>query len=449
MNNLTILVTLCITIHFSGYSQDTNIYVNERATVEKTESYIYGGNLTRKESKRIFKEIKTLSEKNYAEATWLLGVLYKDGIGTSLNFNKARKEFKKSHELGSEKGAYSLGYIYLKGLGNITQNYKKAIHWFKNSKTPMAKHWLAKCYYHGFGVPIDKEKAVDMLLFNPIANSHTLLPKWEYEMSIADENINTDEVFDNETESESILNVDITSNSFTEEQGEGITGRWSGDWKIFDWAKEQIMMSKPITLEIFDDGSGIMKGKIEYDGSEYSCSIFQLGSELIFNDISIPVKQKYADHPTEMELNYRLLSLNFQLEDNYKGQFLKGDLEANITNWSEPASPSQLVLKREGTILNKEIIDVFSEQKEHFIKVYPNPFEEDLLLYYTLEDDSDVVVRLLDYYQPTKILKSKIKKQKKGKRTITLDGLNILTSGLYIVDMNVGSVRYTRIVIKK
>lgn len=451
MKNLTILVMLCITIHFNGYSQDTYVYVDERAIVEKVENYIYGDELTRKESKKAFKEIKALSEseEGYAEAIWLLGVLYKDGIGTHLNFNKARKQFKKSHELGSEKGAYSLGYLYLKGLGSIDQDYKKAIRWFKKSKAPMAKHWLAKCYYHGFGVPMDKEKAIDMLLYNPIANSHVLLPKWEYEMSLPSEDLNNNEVPENETESGSTLNEESTSQTATEELSDGIAGRWSGDWKILDWAEEQVMLNVPISIEISDDGRGMMKGKIELNGGEYSGSIVQVGSELIFHDITVPVKQRYADHPSEMELDYRLLSFNFRLENNDKGQFIKGDLESNITNWSEPASPGQLILRREGTALSQEVIDAFSEQKEHFIKVYPNPFEEDLLLHYILEHDSDVSIQLLDYYQPSKVLKNKVKRQRKGERTVTLDGLNSLTRGLYIVDMNVGAERYTRIVIKK
>lgn len=451
MKNLTILTIVFVTIYFSGYSQDqdTYVYVNERAIVEKIENYIYSEELSRKESKKVFKEIKSLSdsEESYAEATWLLGVLYKDGIGTRLNFNKARKQFKKSHELGSEKGAYSLGYLYLKGLGSINQDYKKAVRWFKKSNYPMAKHWLAKCYYHGFGVPTDKEKAVDMLLYNPVANSHTLLPKWEYEMSLSDENHNNTEV--SESESESTENKESTSQGTTEEVSDGIAGRWSGDWQIFDWSKEQIIMSVPISIEILDDGSGMMESIIELNGNEYDGNIVQVGSELIFQDVTIPVKQRYADHPSEMILDYRLLSFNFRLENNDKGQFIKGDLESNITNWLEPASPSQLILRREGAALSQEVVDAFSEQKEHFIKVYPNPFEEDLLLYYTLENDSDVSIQLLDYYQPSKVLRNKVKKQRKGNRTVTLDGLNTLDKGLYIVDMNVGSQRHTRIVIKK
>lgn len=78
---------------------------NDLQTVSGVEDYIEIAQFTTKESKKAFQNIKTLAEQGDANAMCLLGVLYKDGVGTPLNFNKARKAFKKSYELGSEKGA--------------------------------------------------------------------------------------------------------------------------------------------------------------------------------------------------------------------------------------------------------------------------------------------------------------------------------------------------------
>jgi TPR repeat protein len=72
-----------------------------------------------------FKLIKKAAKQKHPVALENLGVLYKYGRGCKLNFNKARRSFKKSAKLGNHKAAYSLGYLYLKGL-DITQ-YKYLI----------------------------------------------------------------------------------------------------------------------------------------------------------------------------------------------------------------------------------------------------------------------------------------------------------------------------------
>ncbi len=147
MKTPILILIFALTFHFPGLSQQNS--KSPFRTVQDVEDYIYGGHLTRKKSKKAFTWTKSKANNGDAEAACMLGILYKDGIGTPLNFNKARGQFQIAHALGSEKAAYSLGYLYLKGLGNIDQDYDKAIEWFKKSNYPMAKHWLAKLYYFG------------------------------------------------------------------------------------------------------------------------------------------------------------------------------------------------------------------------------------------------------------------------------------------------------------
>jgi TPR repeat protein len=131
MKKHSVLIFFISAIYFAVFSQEGEIL--NLNTADGVEGYIYSGHRSTKKSKKAFKEIKLLSEQGDAEAGCLLGILYKDGIGTRRNFNKARKQFKKAYGLGSEKAAYSLGYLYLKGLGNIEQDYKKALEWFEKS----------------------------------------------------------------------------------------------------------------------------------------------------------------------------------------------------------------------------------------------------------------------------------------------------------------------------
>ncbi len=392
-------------------------------------------NLSKKESKRIFKQVKVFAENGHADAACDLGILYKDGIGCNLNFNKAKKWFKSGAEKGSRKAAYSMGYLYLKGLGNIPQNYKKAVKWFKTTDYPMAIHWLAKCHYHGFGVPVNKQKGMDLLRENYIGNSEVLLAQWEHEMSKG-----ITESFVEDNQQTALTNDDLSTN---------ITGVWKGSWNLMDWSGEKQMRSTPLIVEVIDDGTGILKGKISTSEETFNGDIILHGDELVFPDLSIALRKRYTDDPERLFLDYRFTSLKFSIKEVAGGPMLSGNLETSILDWNEPGHPSTLRLQKIKEGLSKEMKDAFAEQTDHFIKVYPNPFQEDLLIHYTLDGEADIKIQLSDYYRPQQLIKSKQKKQKKGNRTVTFGNLGNLKSGLYLIQMQVNGTQHSRIVIKK
>ncbi len=447
MKKHTVLAMVIIALHFTGRPQESGN--PDLGTVNGVESYIYSDALTGERSKKAFRSIKRLSEEGDVRASCLLGVLYKDGTGTRPNFNRARKQFKSAYGLGSGKAAYSLGYLYLKGLGNIGQDYQKAIHWFEKSDWPMARHWLAKMHYHGHGVPVDRQKGMDLLRANPIGNSQVLLSQWEHDTENPKSAPNTTVVI----EDPSVLGPGQYRKGPPPSSfgglGKGIVGTWSGEWRIMDWSEEKTMRNIPISIEISEDGTGLLHCSVQFDGKAFTGEIVLYGNEIVFPDMTITLRKDYTDHPSETALDYRLASFTFKLGSDDTGQAMNGNLEATIVNWSEPAPPSRLALRREGLPLGQEALDALAGQSEHFIKVYPNPFAENLLLHYTLEQDSRVSAQLLDYYRPSKVLRAKQAEQKKGERTMVFDGLDVLKSGLYIINMNVGAARYSRIVVRK
>tara|TARA_R110002050_G_scaffold204522_4_gene340175 strand:+ start:102457 stop:103770 length:1314 start_codon:yes stop_codon:yes gene_type:complete len=436
-----IKILLLILIFISSSLNQINAQDNASCNlhIEALNDFLKSDNQNSKDAKTIFKSIKDCAESGDIEAAYTLGILYKDGIGTSLNFNKAKKWFEKAFDGGSDKAAFSLGYTYLKGLGNIQQSYIKAIEWFEKSNYPMAKHWLAKCYYHGYGVEIDKEKALELLKTNTIPNSHILLAQWQYEFEHPEES----------EENYSIKMKDSLPAINLHKVNQGVFGAWIGEWRIMDWSGKKAERNIPIYLELTDNRTGLSDLNITLDGNEFKGNVIVDDSQLTFLDLTLSLKKRYTDNPNELSLDYRVANFSYSLIQSDETEILTGQLETTIQNWSEPGSPSQLILHREGTILSQEIKDALSEQKEHFIKVYPNPFEEDLLLYYTLEHDTNVLVNFYDYYNPQMVLKTKEKYQKKGERTISLNYLNGLDKGLYIVQMYVAGSQYSRIVIKK
>ncbi|MEL6919101.1 MAG: tetratricopeptide repeat protein, partial [Bacteroidota bacterium] len=246
-------LVLVLLVPYLGTAQTDEDLMQQLDVIQQEVVY---GNPGDRESRKKFKKVRSLAEAGHGEAHALLGEMYKDGAGTRLNFNKARKHFKKAHELGSAMGAYSLGYMYLKGLGNVPQDYKKAVKWFEQSNDAMAWHWLAKCHYHGYGVPADRERAMNMLKRNPIDNSRVLLAQWEFEKQKG-----------GEQQKESLPGTKGTvigpvgdgssdvSTVGSHISDDTVLGQWHGEWQLMDWSGQKQERTVPIALELSDNGT--------------------------------------------------------------------------------------------------------------------------------------------------------------------------------------------------
>ena len=173
------------TLHCSNNVQEALSYLKGSATIEKDTikaidylkpcvlqnnakaqlvlGHIYTYDIEEAIVEQGFELIKKSAEQDNPIAAQRLGFLYKYGVGCKLNYRKAKKWFKRAYELGNDKGAYSLGYFYLKGLGNTPQDYTQAVAWFEKSTSKMATYWLGVCYLNGYGVAKDVAKANRLL----------------------------------------------------------------------------------------------------------------------------------------------------------------------------------------------------------------------------------------------------------------------------------------------
>jgi hypothetical protein len=122
--------------------------------------------------------------------------------------------------------------------------------------------------------------------------------------------------------------------------------------------------------------------------------------------------------------------------------FLTGRLDSYIKQWQEAGKPLQFVLqKKEGfnnndTNLSDTALQALASQEDSFIKLYPNPFKNDLIISYVLDKKSQVSVRVSDVKGLKNTILEKGKLQNKGKHNYFLNGNN-LEKGLYIVNVRV------------
>jgi len=388
-----------------------------------------------------FKLIKEAAEQDNSIAATDLGILYKYGKGCRLNYNKARKWFVKAHQLGSDKAAYTLGYLYLKGFGNIKQNYSKAIEWFEKSDYPMAKYWLGICYSQGYGVQKNAAKANQLLTThfeNPIDNNAMVF--LENKTTVIPEK-------KTQLENETVSVEDIKE--------QDLEGTWIGDLLLFDWSGNTIEQKIPLQIDfVFDTENEILKTTVTVENREQEVSFTKIENTLYFDDFNSVLPHVSYSKNIPKNLKHQILSTDLLLKNLNTEEYLTGAFETYVHKWKEKGVPMRFVLKRKETFTNSgdeltdEALKALSSQDNSFIKLYPNPFENDLIVSYTLEKPSrtKVIISNLDGLK-NEIIKPSAK-QSAGTYRYFFEGTS-LSKGMYIVTVLVDNQRKTRIVLKK
>ena len=389
-----------------------------------------------------FQLIKKAAKQKHPVALENLGVLYKYGRGCNLNYNKARRSFKKASKLGNHKATYSLGYLYLKGLGNTKQDYKKAIKWFQKSEYPMAKYWLGICYLKGYGVTKNIAKANELL-------------KTNFEEQIAIENVNS-EVETNIKNVVSQLETAENVSDLNDITEESLFGKWKGKLLQLDWSGTNIEESIPLELDFKRDtiNDNIQfKWKLNFEEKTGNTSL--IDDAIYFENLHITLPHTSYHKTEQSTLMYELLSSELTLKTIASTSYLIGEIESYIPKWNEPSAPMRFVLAKESITtennveISNEILQALASQENSFIKLYPNPFESDLIVAYTLKEPSRIQIELVSILNNTQSHTiEKGKQQKAGEYRYYFDG-NSLKKGLYAVSIFVNGVKKTKLIVKK
>ncbi len=398
-----------------------------------------------------FELIKSAAEQNYLYATSFLGDLYRYGTGVSLNFDEALFWYEKAVELGDEKAAFKIGYLYLKGLGSVQQDYFKAVKWFEQSKYPMAKHWLAICYYEGYGVKRNTEKAIDILKKNKIINSKTLLTQFQEEIISEHTNssqVDTDSFVQVYNENEKNNNISSTNQHFYMSD---ISNKYKGSLVVYDWSGKHIVQSVPIQLDLDYDAYDetldykliINEETIQGEGLVYDTSAS-------FQNFNISMNRKYLDQSSNNKVDLSVFSINFTKNSFEDFNIIVGTLEGHINNWNEPCALTKMILHpfSDNPNLSNEALLAFGAQNDSFIKLYPNPFVKDLLIQYELEENAIVSVAIRGVSNNIRKNITTSSEQSKGNKLHTLDGSE-LPSGLYVVSVMVNDTNHNKLIIKE
>jgi len=420
-------------------SNNTELYL-------EIERYLYNPDQTKKKSKKYFSETKAIAETGDSEAYYYMGLLQKDGVGTKQSFKKSKKSFKKAYDLGSEKAAYCLGYYHLKGFGDVPQDYKKAYNWFKKSEEPIAKHWMAKMEFLGLGRQANRKKALNILKANDLYNSKVLLTQYKKNnppniklSSLANSNISNAPVG-------TIYELNGLTKAPTYDQ---LVGNWEGELVELDWAKEKTLRTLPMSLEL-EKTSGInqqLEAKIKITDSITAGEGNYTAGKLAFSRFNVPIAKQYTDYPNFTHLRTHISEIELREIPSENETMMIGKLTADYPVWQERANPTFLVLKKKLSI-SKEALESFEAQADDFIKLFPNPFVNQLLVNFELPKAAKISVKVSNYYN-TAPYENMVFQGQKAKGNHTIEVANGPTKpGTYLITILFDGKKETKIIIK-
>ncbi|MEO0571999.1 MAG: T9SS type A sorting domain-containing protein [Bacteroidota bacterium] len=413
---------------------------------EKVDRYIYSPNHEKKRSKDYFKRLKEMSETGNQKAYYFLGLYQKEGIGTQPNLKKSLRSFKKAYELGDPVAAYSVGYYYLKGLGEVEQDYIKAYRWFKKSQTPMAKHWMAKMEFLGLGREKNKKKAIKILKENELYNSKVLLPQYEENQDVKENPSD----FSDFLNTNSINSIHSLSSFHDTPEINFLEGKWIGEYLELEWSKNKPLRILPIELEIAkNEGiNGALEALLRIsDSTAKSSGNYNAGS-LRFTNLSMPVKKKFTDYPNFTHLITDISEIELRSVQAAGENLLLGRIKTYHPVWKEPGNPVLILLRKETTI-SEEAARAFELQSSDFVKIYPNPVPNYCLINYELPLDSKVKIEISNYYNTPRYHRTIFDGTRlKGEHTLEIFELPS-APGSYIVSIVHNGKKETKIIIKQ
>ena len=154
-------------------------------------------------------------------------------------------------------------------------------------------------------------------------------------------------------------------------------------------------------------------------------------------------------------MEHEFLSSELSLKNIAGTHYLIGEIESYIPEWNEPSTPMRFVLTKESVTtennieISEEVLQALATQKNSFIKLYPNPFESDLIVAYTLKEPSHIQIKLINILDMTQTHTiEQGKQQQTGDYRYHFDG-STLKKGLYAVSIYVNGVKKTKLIVKK
>jgi len=145
--------------HRKGYRMRNIIVATLFFLLSSNAFACYDGSLSNRAN---FDNCLTEAEQGQAEAQYILGYMYSEGLGATQDYKEAANWYRKAAEQGHAKAQFNLGLMYSEGQG-VTTDYKEAANWYRKAAEQgiaEAQSILGLMYSRGQGVTQDYKEAV-------------------------------------------------------------------------------------------------------------------------------------------------------------------------------------------------------------------------------------------------------------------------------------------------
>ncbi len=365
-------------------------------------------------------------KNGYKDAYNNLGMLYKNKEGKDKhNLERAVYYFKQGAESNSVMCSYALGYMFYKGLG-CQQDYTKALELFEEGvgKDHAPSLYMAGlCFRNGYGTEQNEQKATFYLkraaalgyspaleeLYRPYPENAYVCGK---DLQSAIPHVQTD-----------INDVNL------------LRGEYKGFLTLYDWSGRFVIGEKELVLHIHNNGKSFSGTMVFGRDSVAFSARMEDNGRLSFQKGNVSLKERYLANKVP-QINYILEDATLDIRNNS----ISGTLTLFSTLLNEPERPMFMTL-------NKIISDNGTkESSSHDIKVFPNPFGEELNATYSLMGKGPVTARIYDQCGVC-VYTNNFGIMDEGEHTTTL--YPNLRQGHYILSITAGQQTLRTIIVKK
>jgi hypothetical protein len=387
--------------------------------------------------------IEQAAKLNHPKAATTLGFLCKEGKGCQLDLEASVDWFEYAYELGDEEAAYALGYYYLKGLGSIRQNYRKAFDWFEKSQYPMAQHWRASCMYYGYGTDANPQEALQTLQEIPTSNSRFL------HTQLATDTLQTDWTAQIDTTYVEIAKAFLEGQldyEYLNVENERLTQAQKGVLLALDWSETEIISGQNLGLkQTYKDALNMDYTLVVNDSLSRTGYGLAYGNEVLYDNFWLELPNRFVGHADNLILDYDIHSIAYYRTEHNGQAYLVGTLDGWVANYNEPTPPLVVVLEDNG-LSESEAAGL--ETQLDFIKTYPNVFRNDLLISFGLDKPSLTGAQLLHYDTMTSLPLLPSQTYEAGQQLIRYDASE-LPYGLYVIQVQAEDQLHTKLIVKK
>jgi TPR repeat protein len=326
--------------------------------------------------------------KNHPKALYNLGMIYKYGKGVDQDLEKSFLYARLSADKGNQNGQYFAGYMLYKGLG-CKQNYEEAMDYLQSSADQdhyPAMYLLGLCYRNGYGVEQDTATA---RFYLEIAAARGCSFAQE-ELEIAQPELDVNVGF---LKSAKLLEKNLPQ-SFRQVEHKlsqnSVDGAYSGTLVTYDWSGQHILKETNLKLTLRTENDTLKGQWIQNDSTVVVFSAQLTPEGLIFNDAVVPRTDHYNKYP----LMYKFQKATLAVSRAQDQTFLAGNLQMFSQATMEPERPVYLSLSQDGNsdMQNK----MQTDESITNLVAFPNPFRNNLMITFSLKDESDVHLSLLN-----------------------------------------------------